>query len=88
MDRSRLTETKRFTEHGDAFIDGCSDRGSIPLASTSFILNEVTPKKSAAKTMPLKTRGAHLVRFAVLLWIYQPATAYTGLVPNPPRSIA
>lgn len=31
-------ETKRPTEHGDVFINGCSDRGSIPLASTFFIL--------------------------------------------------
>lgn len=39
MSRSLPAETNRLTEHGDAFIDGCSDRGSTPLASTMFILS-------------------------------------------------
>ena len=41
MSRSLSAEIKRLTEHGDAFMDGDSDRGSIPLASILLILDNL-----------------------------------------------
>ena len=55
-------ENNRPTEHGDVFINGCSDRGSIPLASTFFIIRVQGQEKGLPKKIPRLVKMNHKSR--------------------------
>lgn len=55
-------ENNRPTEHGDVFINGCSDRGSIPLASTFFIIRGSDQEKGLPKKIHRLVKMNHRSR--------------------------